>query len=104
MHRPTSGYVSTCSRVPLLHHLRLLRGLPQLIPAKRPGLAVARWRVKSRTDELLLEIFHEVLVESGLLEAIVLSIVLIRSGRNLGDFPGLIAHSDQRCFLDPRRM
>lgn len=75
MHRPTSGY---------------------LIPANRPGLAVARWRAKSRTDELRLEIFQEALVESSLLEAIVLSIVLIRSGRSLGDSPGLI--SDPRYF------
>ncbi|KAF8495570.1 hypothetical protein F5888DRAFT_565572 [Russula emetica] len=77
VHRPTSGY---------------------LIPANRPGLAVARWRVKSRTDELRLEIFQEALVESGLLNAIVLSIVLIRSGRSLGDSPGLIDLSDPRYF------
>jgi len=95
MHRPTSGYVSTCSRYYIVCDLR---GLPQLIPANRPGLAVARWRVKSRTDEVRLEIFQEALVESGLLEAIVLSIVLIRSGRSLGDSPGLIDLSDPRCF------
>jgi hypothetical protein len=83
---------------PLLHRLRLLRGLPQLIPANRPGLAVARWRLKSRTDELRLEIFQEALVETGLLDAIVLSIVLVRSGRSLGDSPGLIDLSDPRCF------
>jgi hypothetical protein len=89
------------------HRLRLLRrGLPQLIPATRPGLAVARWRVKSRANELRLEIFQEALVESGLLEAIVLSIVLIRSGRSLGDSPGLIDLSDPRCFASfhPRIM
>jgi hypothetical protein len=84
--------------LPLLHRLRLLRGPPQLIPANRPGLAVARWRVKSRTDELRMEIFQEALVESGLLEAIVLSILLIRSGRSLGDSPGLIDLSDPRFF------
>jgi hypothetical protein len=73
--------------------------LTQLIPANRPGLAVARWRVKSRTDELLLEIFQEALVESGLLEAIVLSIVLLRSGRSLGDSPGSFDLSaDPRYF------
>lgn len=64
--------------------------MSQLIPADRPGLAVARWRVKPRIDELRLEIFQEALVEPGLLEAIVLSVVLLRSGRPLGDFPGLI--------------
>ncbi|KAH9987181.1 hypothetical protein BJV77DRAFT_1026686 [Russula vinacea] len=68
-----------------------------LIPANRPGLAVARWRVKSRTDELRLEIFQEALVESGLLEAIVLSVVLLRSGRSLGDSE-LIDFSDPRYF------
>ncbi|KAI9508977.1 hypothetical protein F5148DRAFT_1191211 [Russula earlei] len=56
-----------------------------LIPANRPGLAVARWRIKSRTDILILEILQEALVEPGLLEAIVLSLVLLRSGRSLGD-------------------
>ena len=83
----------------------MLKGLLQLIPANRPGLAIARWRVKSRTDELRLEIFQEALVESGLLEAIVLSAVLIRSGRPLGDL-GLVGHSDPRCFsrFNPRLM
>jgi hypothetical protein len=70
----------------------------QLIPANRPGLAVARWRVKSRTDELRLEIFQEALVESGLLEAIVLSVVLLRSGRSLGDSSELIDLSNPRYF------
>ncbi|KAI9464777.1 hypothetical protein F5148DRAFT_173825 [Russula earlei] len=56
-----------------------------LIPANRPGLAMARWRIKSQTDILILEIFQEALVEPGLLEAIVLSLVLLRSGRSLGD-------------------
>jgi hypothetical protein len=37
------------------------------------------------TDELILEIFQETPVDSGLLEAIVLSVVLLRSGRPLGD-------------------
>ncbi|KAH9956738.1 hypothetical protein BC827DRAFT_743248 [Russula dissimulans] len=59
-----------------------------LIPANRDGLAVARWHIKSHSDELHLEIFQEALVESGLLEAIVLSLVLLRSGRSLGDTLG----------------
>jgi len=57
----------------------------QLIPANRPGLEIARWQIKSGTDELNLEIFQETPVESDLLESIVLSIVLIRSGHSLGD-------------------
>jgi hypothetical protein len=56
-----------------------------LIPANRPGLAVARWRTESRTDGLRLQIFHEVLVEPGLLEAIVLSMILLQSGQSFGD-------------------
>jgi len=55
----------------------------QLIPANRPGLAVARWRVSPHSDDLDLEIFQEAQVEPGLLEAIVLSVVLLRSGRSL---------------------
>ena len=46
---------------------------------------MARWHVSSRSDDLDLEIFQEALVEPGLLEAIVLSVVLIRSGQCLGD-------------------
>jgi hypothetical protein len=63
--------------------------LSQLIPADRPGLAVARWKIKPRTDELNLEIFQEapLVVVSGLLDAIVLSVVLLRSGQSLGDSP-----------------
>ena len=57
--------------------------LLQLVPANRSGLAVARWHVNSRSDDLDLEIFQEALVEPGLLEAIVLSVVLLRSGRSL---------------------
>ncbi|KAF8498223.1 hypothetical protein F5888DRAFT_1803139 [Russula emetica] len=56
-----------------------------LIPADRPGLTIARWQVDSGTDDLILEIFQEAPIESGLLEAIVLSVVLIRSGHSLGD-------------------
>jgi hypothetical protein len=58
---------------------------PQLIPANRPGLSIAKWRISSQTDDLRLELFQEALVEWGLLEAIVLSLVLIRSGYCLGD-------------------
>jgi hypothetical protein len=70
--------------------------LSQLIPADRPGMAVARWRIKPRTDELNLEIFQGVplAVESGLLDAIVLSVVLLRSGQSLGDSPGEISLSN----------
>ena len=60
-----------------------LMDLLKLIPANRPGLAVARWHVSSHSDDLDLEIFQEALVEPGLLEAIVLSMVLLRSGRSL---------------------
>jgi len=57
--------------------------LLQLIPANRPGLAVARWHVSSHSDDLYMEMFQDALVEPGLLEAIVLSVVLLRSGRSL---------------------
>ena len=57
----------------------------QLIPADRPGLSVARWGINAGTDNLILEIFQEAPIESGLLEAIVLSVVLLRSGYPLGD-------------------
>ncbi|KAF8257317.1 hypothetical protein EI94DRAFT_1709256 [Lactarius quietus] len=56
-----------------------------LIPANRPGLAVAKWHTESRTDELHLQIFQVALVEPGLLEAIVLSIILLQSGQSFGD-------------------
>jgi hypothetical protein len=56
-----------------------------LIPANRPGLAVAKWRTKSCTDGLRLQIFQEVFVEPGLLEAILLSMVLLQSGQPFGD-------------------
>jgi len=35
-----------------------------------------------------LEIFQEALVQSGLLEAMILSLILLRSGRSLGDALG----------------
>ena len=67
--------------------------LLQLIPANRPGLAVARWRVSSHSDDLDVEIFEEALVEVGLLEAIVISVVLLRSGRSLDvDLAGRLNH------------
>jgi hypothetical protein len=66
----------------------------QLIPADRPGLAVARWQVNAGTNELILEIFQEGPIESGLLEAIVLSVVLFRSGQSLGDSPGVISSTN----------
>ena len=62
----------------------------QLIPADRPGLAVAHWQVNAGTDDLILEIFQEAPIESGLLEAIVLSVVVLRSGYSLGDSPSEI--------------
>jgi hypothetical protein len=66
----------------------------QLIPADRPGLAVARWQVNAGINELILEISQEVPIESGLLEAIVLSVVLFRSGNSLGDSSGGISLSN----------
>ena len=71
--------------LPLRHLFEGLIDPLQLIPANRPGLAVARWQVSSHSDDLDLEIFQEALVEPGLLEAIVLSVVLLRSGQCLGD-------------------
>ena len=66
----------------------------QLIPAVRPDLAVARWKVDTGTNDLILEIFQDVPIESGLLEAIVLSVVLLRSGNSFGDSSGQISLSD----------
>jgi hypothetical protein len=77
-------------RVYLLSSGHLFEGLIdllQLIPANRPGLAVARWHVSSHSDDLHMEIFQEALVEPGLLEAIILSVILLRSGRSLGVVP-----------------
>ena len=48
---------------------------------------MAQWDINRRTDELILEIFQESPVEPELFEAIVLSVVLLRSGRSLGDSP-----------------
>ena len=55
------------------------------MPANRPGLPLAKWRTDSQTDELHLQIFQEALVERGLLEAIVLSIILLQFGHTFGD-------------------
>ena len=57
----------------------------QLIAANQSGLPVARWQIMGHTDELILEVFQESPVDLGLLEAIVLSVVLLRSGRSLGN-------------------
>jgi hypothetical protein len=65
--------------------LRRLIDSSQLIPANRSGLAVARWRTELRADGLRLQMFQEVLVEPGLIEAILLSIILLQSGQSFGD-------------------
>ena len=70
----------------------------QLIHANRPGLEIARWQIESGTDELILEIFQETPVESGLLDSIVLSVVLLRSGHTFGDSQGL-AQREPLYFL-----
>ena len=57
----------------------------QLIPANQPGLAVATWTTDLHADELRLQIFQEVLNEYSLLEAILLSLVLLQSGNPIGD-------------------
>ena len=46
---------------------------------------MAKWRTESRTDGLRLQVFQEVLVEPDLLEAILLSIILLQSGKSFGD-------------------
>jgi hypothetical protein len=83
MQQSDRGYVS-----PLLSTITpLCRSInsSQLIPANRPGLAVAKWRTDSRNDGLRLQIFHEAFVEPGLLEAILLSLILLQSGHPFGD-------------------
>jgi len=81
------------------HPFEGLIDLLQLIPENRPGLAVARWHISSRSDDLDMEIFQEALVEPGLLEAIILSVILLRSGRSLGVVPG--GMSDKLVFDRP---
>jgi len=73
-----------------------------LIPANRSGLSVAGWHIKPHSDDLDLEIFQEALVESGLLEAIVVSVVLLRSGRSLGDTIETMTFSPMLCYLPGR--
>jgi hypothetical protein len=73
----------------------------QLVPADRPGLAVARWQVNSGTNVLILEIFQEATIESGLLEAIVLSVVLLRSGYSFGDTDALPQHNPLYAAYSP---
>lgn len=80
---PLVMYASTLAKTPLWG----LIDSSQLIPANRryrPGLEIAQWQIKAGTDELILEVFQESPVESGLLDAIVLSTVLLRSGHSLG--------------------
>jgi hypothetical protein len=72
----------------------------QLKPANRTGLAVARWRMRSNCDDLELEIL---LVEPGLVEAIILSVVLLQSGRSLGDRIETMTISDPRFVLGTSR-
>ncbi|KAH9985925.1 hypothetical protein BJV77DRAFT_1030835 [Russula vinacea] len=73
-----------------------------LIPANRPGLSVAQWHINPRTDELILEIFQEPPVEFALFESIVLSVVLLRSGRTFGDSPEDILLSSSPLALKYR--
>jgi hypothetical protein len=81
--------VSPAIRIPSEGLINLL----QLIPANGSGLTVARWHVSSHSDDLDVEIFEEALVGVGLLEAIVFSVVLLRSGRSLGVDPaGTLNH------------
>jgi hypothetical protein len=62
-------------------------------PTPGPGVAVAQWQIKphrARTDE-----FNQVVqVEPSLLDAIVYSVALLRSGHSLGDSPGEISLSN----------
>jgi hypothetical protein len=83
MQQPDRGFVSPL--LPTTSPLHRLINSSKLIPVNRPGLVVARWRTESRADGLRIQIFHEVLVEPGLLEAILLSIILLQSGNAFGD-------------------
>jgi hypothetical protein len=90
MQRSDRGYVS-----PLLSTVTpICRSIDssQLIPANRPGLAVAKWRTESQNDGLRLQIFQVVFVEPGLLEAILLSLILLQSGYIFSDMlPSLMS-------------
>jgi hypothetical protein len=92
-HGSSSGRVCICPAKML--GLELIE-LSQLSSANQPGLAVARWHIMRHTDELILDVFQETPVDSGLLEAIVLSVVLLRSGRSLGDSPENVNISSPR--------
>ena len=81
MLQSSHGFVSSPTTSPF----HGLIDLSQLIPANRPGFAVAKWHLNSRTDDLHLQIYQEALVEPGLLEAIILSIILLQSGHPFGD-------------------
>ena len=83
MQKSDRGVVSAL--LPTTGPLPKLIDSSQLIPANRQGLAVATWRTDLCTDELHLQIFQEVLVDPGLLEAILLSIVILQTGRPFGD-------------------
>jgi len=82
----TGVRLGSCAYLVLRYFLRGFIGLSQLIPANRPGLAVAWWQIEPSADELILEIF-QVPVGPGFLETIVFSVVLLRSGRSFGDSP-----------------
>ena len=83
MQKSDRGLVSTL--LPTTGPLPKFIDSSQLISANRQGLAVATWRTDLYTDELLLQIFQEVLVDPGLLEAILLSIIILQTGRPVGD-------------------
>ncbi|KAF8467537.1 hypothetical protein DFH94DRAFT_291133 [Russula ochroleuca] len=79
------------------------RSSGHLIPANRPGLPVAQWYIdlNLRSNKVVLEIFREPPTgfESDLLDAIVLSVVLLRSGQSLGDSPEDILLSNSGSFF-----
>jgi hypothetical protein len=95
------GSASGNVRVKFYQVVRTNMDSSQLIPADRPGPTVARWQINAGTDELILEIFQEGPIESSLLEAIVLSVVLLRSGRSLGDSPGEISSTNPIYYSHP---
>ena len=59
---------------------------------------MARWQIKSGTNELILEIFQETPVESVFVDLIALSVVLLRSGYSLGDSTEVSAASNPIYF------
>jgi hypothetical protein len=49
-------------------------------------VTIARWQIRPGSDGLIVEVSQGIPVESGgLLESIILSVVLLRSGYSLGD-------------------